>query len=704
MKKILFLSLSAFVLLSCSKKTEVSYVERKSVLEDTMKDDTSSRSVSAAFAEEEFRLGVQSFNRGQFNESIRVFEQALSHLPGENMVLDWLGKAYYRSGEEGSALQQWNFAASQGYGGILLQNRIEIVKDRRITEKQYGFKQNYTKIGTFSHENKGKLVFSQPVSALPLSDGSLLVAAYGSNEILHFNVNGDVLDRNRGPLNGFDRPLDIIRLSSGNLLVSEMAGDRLSLLSSEGDFIRYIGSRGTGLGQMVGPQYLAEDSHGNIYVTDGGNNRVDVFDSEGKGLFSFGDKNSVFEGFGLPTGIAVVNDSVYVADRIRGGIYIFDRFGNYTGVLVRDGSLRCPESMRLWGKDAFVLTDVNVNDEGLSESLVKVVDISSGALHQIASSGHTLSKYTSAISDANGNLVVTDFAANEVDVLTGVDELAGGLFVQIERVISDNFPKVILEVRVENRKRQQIVGLNKANFIITEQHHAVNDVNFIGAANYNDFADIVFVIDRSLQMKNYEEQLNQAVREISRSMGAKGNITIISAGKNPVLESSGHSENYASFSYKDLKASYTDSMALDLALRLGANDLVNREKKRGIIFITTGKTNHYSFTKYSLSDLSTYLNNNAISMSTISLTDGSLDEAVSYLTENTSGDSYYVYRPEGISSVIDDIIALPSGLYQFEYTSSMLTDYGRRYLPVEVETYLHNRSGRDETGYFAPLE
>ena len=51
-----------------------------------------------------------------------------------------------------------------------------------------------------------------------------------------------------------------------------------------------------------------------------------------------------------------------------------------------------------------------------------------------------------------------------------------------------------------------------------------------------------------------------------------------------------------------------------------------------------------------------------------------------------------------------DITGIPSGLYQLKYTSSLQTEYGRKYLPVEVEAYLLNRSGRDETGYFAPLQ
>ena len=106
------------------------------------------RSANSGFAEEEFRRGVQSYYRGSFNESILEFEKALSYLPDEALVLDWLGKAYYRAGIEGAALQQWNYAKEAGYGGLLIQNRIEIVSDRRVTDYDYGFTQRFTESGS----------------------------------------------------------------------------------------------------------------------------------------------------------------------------------------------------------------------------------------------------------------------------------------------------------------------------------------------------------------------------------------------------------------------------------------------------------------------------------------------------------------------------------------------------------------------------
>ena len=275
---------------------------------------------------------------------------------------------------------------------------------------------------------------------------------------------------------------------------------------------------------------------------------------------------------------------------------------------------------------------------------------------------------------------------------------------QVERVLSDKFPSVTLEVRVENRRRQPIVGLNADNFLVTENQRPVPDLKVTGAANNNDKADIAILIDRSSDMEKYAEQVNTAVREITQAMDGKGRVTVISAGEMPVTEFSGSPDRLSTFSTKALQAPYTDNAALDLGIRLAANGLVNAEKKRGIIYITAGNVGQQAFGQYSLSDLSGYINNNAISFSTVLVSQTRLSQEIDYLTYNTTGTSYYVYRPDGLEPVIKDLIEQPSGLYQLTFTSTQKTEYGQKYLPLEVETYLLNRSGRDETGYFAPLE
>lgn len=654
------------------------------------------RSASSGLAEQEFRRGVQAYYRGAFNDAILQFEKSLSYLPEENIILDWLGKAYYRSGVEGAALEHWQYAANEGYGGLLLQNRIEIVRDRRLLAGGALDKPvRYTESGSYSGKNsEGIYVFNQPVSVLPNNDGTMWVLSYATNELLKLDLNGLVIERNGGYFNGFDRPMDVIRLHNGNLLVSEFAGDRVSMFSPKGTFIKSFGEKGTKVGALVGPQYLAEDSDGNIYVSDFGNSRIDVFDAEGKPLFFFGTKSDDFAGLKGPTGIAVYENIVYVADCLTGAVHRFDVSGNYLGLLCKNKTFKKPESMKRWGR-YLVVCDKNK---------VYSVDSDTGALFENLSSGNAPSRLTSAVPDINGNILVTDFSSNEVYVMAKLSEVVGGLFVQIERVISDSFPHVTIEVKVENRSRQSVVGLKENNFLITENKAAVQNYKLEGAAYVNENADITLLIDRSLSSGRYEESLESAVKEIAASMENRGTLRIVSAGAVPLIEYEGSPSGVSNFKAKNLKNPLSSTVALDVAVRMCANNLINAAKKSAILYIGDGHVTQNAFDKYGLSDLNAYLNNNSIGFANLLLAQGASDSELNFLCSHTEGGEYYVYRDEGLSSIVDDIINIPSGIYVLSYDSALATDFGQKYLPVEVESFIMNRSGRDETGYFAPLQ
>lgn len=652
------------------------------------------RTAEEGFAAQEFRRGVQSYYRGTFNDAVMQFEKALGYMPNDSLILEWLGKSYYHSGMEGTAVKSWSKAVQNGYGGLLLKNKIEIVQDRRTGAFRSDFNARYTEAGAFSGSYGEGMVFSGPVSVLPENDGTVWVLAYGSNELVKLNINGTVVSRVTGPMNGFDRPMDLIRLEDGTMLVTESAGNRLCVLDKKGKFIKYIGKKGRAVGNLVGPQYAAQDSRQNIYVSDYGNRRIAVFDRDGKGLFCFGAARDDFAGLKGPTGIAVVGENVYVADNIFGGIYEFDLAGNFQRILVPEKTFQHPESIRVWN-EYLVVCDSN---------RVFSVDSGTGSVFENISAGNAPARLTCAVPDVNGNVVVSDVISNEVYVMSKMQELVGGLFVQIEKVNASKFPEVFVDVRVENRYRSAVVGLGENNFYITEQKRPVNKLKYLGSSSYSQVSDITLLIDRSQRSSEFGEQINAAVREIAASMKNRGTLKIVSASKIPALEYSGKPSGALKFDVAALKNPVSDEIPLDLALRLAANDLVNAEHKRAVVIISAGKVSLNAFEKYSLSETAAFLNNNHISVASVLLTQNACDEELDYIVSNTPGKEYYIFRPEGLSGIVGDLMDIPSGLYTFSYTSVLSTNFGEKYLPVEVEAYLLNRSGRDECGYFAPLQ
>lgn len=722
----------------------------------------SARSAETSMAANAFRLGVLSYYRGEAGEAAILFEKALSYKNDDNLILDWLGKAYYKSGMEGEALAAWREALDKGYGGLLLQGKVENVEARRLigSERKTFISSSYTQSGTFSGviaspeaavqkekktgffarlfgrnkdkggKNNGTVIFSEPTGVLSLDDGSVWIASYGTNELLRLNVNGNVFNRITGPMGGFHRPMDVIRLKDGNMLLSESTGDCLALLKENGQFIKRIGEKGRGAGQMVGPQYLAEDENGNIYVSDYGNRRVDVFGSDGAPLFYIGTvkhkkdtsdgERREFNGLKGPTGIAIFGEGdeerLFVADDVTGGVYEFDRAGNFVRVLVEEGTFNHPEAMKVCAS-SIIICDGN---------RVCSIDAGSGEVSELSSTGNGNTRAMSAVFDVNGNMLVADMKASEVLVMSDMSEVLGSLFTQIERVHSENFPYVTLEVRVEDRHRRAIVGLREENFHITENGENVLNQSFNGAASNNTALDVCIVIDRSLNMSQYNTQVAQAVHDIAQGMGGAGTLHVICAGKMPTEEYRGLPQTMMAFKAEAIRTPFSSEVPLDKALRLAGSTLINGEKKRAIILVTGGDGygldgysvsdspdglltsqgigGRHTFDDYTLSQVSSYLNNNNISLSVVNVTEGGSNEEVSYLCNSTEGEEYYVFRPEGLTGVVKDLVGVPNGLYEISYTSQLPTNMGEAYLKVEAETYLLRRSGRDESGYFAPLQ
>jgi len=652
-------------------------------------------------AAEEFRNGVHAYNRFAYLEALYSFERSRAFQPAEPIYLDWLGKASYRSGFEAAALTQWRYALDI-YGrntgtGMLLASRIETVANRRSLLPVANDTVRYVQTSRYPGKFGEIFLYRQPTSLLNVSDGSVWVVAYGSNEIVRIDVNGVVKDRRRGPLNGFDRPYDIARGIDGRLYVSEYRGGRISVLDRNGNWLSYIGSKGLGEGQLVGPQNLAVDEDGYLYVVDYGNRRISKFDPEGTFIISFGLKNAGFPGLVSPTGIVAINGKIFAADNAAKAIYMFDPNGNYLGRLAAQG-LKGPESLRFLSNgsnEAILAADAN---------RVLLIDPNSAIVRELGLAGNDKLRITCAEMDRNGNILTANFTGGEVLILTRFDDLASGLFVQVRNVIADKFPVVTVEFTVEDRMRRPIVGLDFNNFLITEGGQSVANQVFLDPGYRYNGADISILVERSEKTAALRDDLAAAARDINRALREAGNsrvVSVISADAQPRREQHANSLENA---LRGTGAS-NPRWRFDFALRLAAADLLAAAPKRSVVYLGTGQLGEFTSDQYGgLSEHASYLANNGIVFNAIIVGGGQITNEIEYLCNETGGRAVQLYRPQGIGPLIKSIADIPSPLYSISFTSRLPTDFGRAWLPLEVEVYLMERSGRDSTGYFSPLE
>jgi RHS repeat-associated protein len=107
----------------------------------------------------------------------------------------------------------------------------------------------------------------------------------------------------------FSKPEGIaINQSAGDMYVADKGNNRIQELSLEGVFIRKFG------GYLNAPRGIGIESAGNVWVSDTGNNRVEIFTNTGVYVSSFGEAGERLGQFKGPDGITFYNGFAYIVD------------------------------------------------------------------------------------------------------------------------------------------------------------------------------------------------------------------------------------------------------------------------------------------------------------------------------------------------------------------------------------------------------
>jgi sugar lactone lactonase YvrE len=116
----------------------------------------------------------------------------------------------------------------------------------------------------------------------------------------------------------FYQPNDITTNARGDIFVCEGHGGanaRIIKFDKTGKFIKEWGKRGAGPGEMDQPHALAWDSKGRLVVADRSNNRLQIFDEDGKLL------EAGYEQFSRISGLWIdAKDTIYAADSESGSV------------------------------------------------------------------------------------------------------------------------------------------------------------------------------------------------------------------------------------------------------------------------------------------------------------------------------------------------------------------------------------------------
>lgn len=182
--------------------------------------------------------------------------------------------------------------------------------------------------GTKMVTSWGKGLFTKIHGLRADPDGNVWATDTGDHRVWKFSPQGKVLvqlgvkgEPGNDQAAHFNRPADIAFGPNGEVYVVDQGEDeeakglgnpRVVRISRDGEYVGEWGGPGTGPGQFHFPHSIAVDSKGRVYVSDRENNRVQIFDQEGRHL-------AEWRQFGRPSGITITSDdTIYVTDSESG--------------------------------------------------------------------------------------------------------------------------------------------------------------------------------------------------------------------------------------------------------------------------------------------------------------------------------------------------------------------------------------------------
>jgi DNA-binding beta-propeller fold protein YncE len=197
-------------------------------------------------------------------------------------------------------------------------------------------------LGNVSGGGKGDGKFVWPVAMVIDSDEHLWITDESLNRITVLDTEGEFVRKwgESGDEDGqLDGPSGIAFDSDENVYIADTRNHRIQKFTNDGEFQLKWGSLGDGEGELNMPWGITVDELGDVYVADWRNDRIQKFSAEGEFISTLGKSGSGKGQFNRPAGVEVDSDGdIYVADTGNNRVQQFSAEGRYVEQFIGDAT------------------------------------------------------------------------------------------------------------------------------------------------------------------------------------------------------------------------------------------------------------------------------------------------------------------------------------------------------------------------------
>jgi DNA-binding beta-propeller fold protein YncE len=240
------------------------------------------------------------------------------------VVYDLAGSPLYHFGEEGNKPGQFRFP----YGiSVDPDGRVFVADLYNGNISIFDEKGNF--IEYFAQKYTKDKIMTSP-GGIRIVKEKVYVTDIQQNKVFVFDLKGELMLQigSAGKDNGeFIAPNAVTADEEGNIFVVDTGNQRVQVFDKEGKFIRIInGSKdGKGESNFVNPRGIGIDSRGYVYVVSNLTHMIYGFTKEGEQMFQFGSMGEGNGQFNLPNGLFIDDqDHVYITDTLNLRVSVFN--------------------------------------------------------------------------------------------------------------------------------------------------------------------------------------------------------------------------------------------------------------------------------------------------------------------------------------------------------------------------------------------
>ncbi|MFO1527860.1 MAG: tetratricopeptide repeat protein [Turneriella sp.] len=670
-------------------------------------------------AEEEFQKAWLLFQDRKYDAAIEKLSQALNINPQFHWARRFLAQAYYFSGQKAEALTEYETLARAMPHDLTLRAHIESLSFMgegttpseleflRVVPRSQGYRYN------------------RPTFVGSLHSDQLAVLSLGNFEIgnmVSYSAQGEPFENRHRVSGRLNYPMGFAQ-NEEEIWISDFKEDKIHRLNKNAKrYLSYffnpqaIGKTGEGNLQFRSPAGICHRP-GEFIIADSGNNRLQRIADNGQFIASI-TRPAGGDAMQTPFGVYCDNDAIWITESSAARITHFDRYGN----IVEEFS---PSELK---KPRHITYDADLQQFMVADESAGVLfmDASGKILRKTAGYMNpggrfvTFARPYAAAYDAFRNLYVADYGSSEVVQFSPVGEKFGQLYLRVEKVNSAKFPMlgVYVTVAVEPNAAQRSKGitnylteLKAEDFKIMENDASVGNLGAEYLKQFDDVLQLTLLISRSTRMREYETQLPWVLDHILTRLREKDRVRLFSHGSDIRRESEFINSRLKLL--QSVKQSLSEDALVPSAMPTlsaglfdATTELLTREGKRILLYITDGEADDDQFTPYSKERLIEYARANHIAVYVVSFEHpqsvavAGAKESLHELAEKTGG---VYYRALDIDPQIESVMRRQKEVrYLLSYQSLARRDMRGQYIDLRVMARFRQRRGLELSGYFIP--